>query len=153
MQAQPAIARCLLADLEVIAAWLELDAGGRRGQQPQAISAAAKRGEALFFGEKMECYHCHGGFTFNDNVQHLRLPLAESGFHNTGLYNIGGTGNFPAGNQGLFEITERLADRGKFRAQSLRNVEVTGPYMHDGSVTSLEQVIRIRTGETGQDAL
>ena len=112
------------------------------GQQPQAISVAAKRGEALFFGEKMECYHCHGGFTFNDNVQHLRLPFAESGFHNTGLYNVDGQGSYPAGNPGIVEFTGQDSDRGRFRTPSLRNVAVTAPYMHDGSIPTLQQVIR-----------
>jgi cytochrome c peroxidase len=112
------------------------------GQQPNAISAAAKRGEALFFGEKMECYHCHGGFTFNDNVQHLRLPFAESGFHNTGLYNVDGRGSYPTDNPGIVEFTGEDSDRGRFRTPSLRNVAVTAPYMHDGSIPTLQQVIR-----------
>lgn len=110
--------------------------------EPQAISEAAKRGEALFFGEKMECYHCHGGFGFNDNVQHSRLPFAESGFHNTGLYNVDGKGSYPATNPGIVEFTGEASDRGRFRTASLRNVAVTAPYMHDGSIPTLEQVIR-----------
>lgn len=110
--------------------------------EPNAISEAAKRGEALFFGEKMECYHCHGGFGFNDNVQHSRLPFAESGFHNTGLYNTDGQGSYPADNPGIIEFTGEAADRGRFRTASLRNVAVTAPYMHDGSIPTLSQVIR-----------
>ena len=39
---------------------------------------AAKRGEALFFGEKMECYHCHGGFTFTDNILFLQAQICIS---------------------------------------------------------------------------
>jgi cytochrome c peroxidase len=46
------------------------------GGQKTAMSTAALRGEALFFGEKMECYHCHGGFNFTDNIRHSKLPLA-----------------------------------------------------------------------------
>jgi cytochrome c peroxidase len=41
----------------------------------------------------------------------------------------------------VFELTNAPADMGKFRAPSLRNIAVTGPYMHDGSVATLEQVI------------
>ena len=112
------------------------------GNQPQAISTAAKRGEDLFFGEKMECYHCHGSFTFNDNIAHARLPFAEKGFHNTGLHNLDGKGAYPADNPGITEFTGDAADMGKFRTASLRNVAVTAPYMHDGSIATLEQVIR-----------
>jgi len=112
------------------------------GNQPQAISAAAKRGEDLFFGEKMECYHCHGSFTFNDNIAHARLPFAERGFHNTGLYNRDGKGAYPADNPGITEFTGDAADMGKFRTASLRNIAATAPYMHDGSIATLEQVIR-----------
>ena len=111
------------------------------GHKPNAITPAAKRGEKLFFGEKMECYHCHGGFNFTDNVQHSRLPHAERGFHNTGLYNLDGKGAYPANNPGIAEFTGDEADMGKFRTPSLRNIAVTAPYMHDGSISSLEQVI------------
>lgn len=107
-----------------------------------AMSASARRGEALFFGEKMECYHCHGGFNFTDNIQHLRLPLVERGFHNTGLYNVDGRGSYPADNPGIVEFTGEDSDRGRFRTPSLRNVAVTAPYMHDGSIATLEEVIR-----------
>jgi cytochrome c peroxidase len=112
------------------------------GGEPTAISVAAKRGEALFFGEKMECYHCHGGFTFNDNVMHSRLPFPERGFHNTGLYNVDGQGSYPPENPGIGEFTGEASDRGRFRTVSLRNVAVTAPYMHDGSIATLEHVIR-----------
>ncbi len=112
------------------------------GGEPLAISASAKRGEALFFGEKMECYHCHGGFTFNDNVMHSRLAFPEFGYHNTGLYNVDGQGSYPADSPGIGEFTGEASDRGRFRTASLRNVAVTAPYMHDGSIATLEDVIR-----------
>lgn len=112
------------------------------GGKKDAISASAKRGEALFFGEKMECYHCHGGFNFTDNIQHSKLPLAERGFHNTGLFNIDGKGAYPKNNPGIKELTGDPDDEGKFRTPSLRNVALTAPYMHDGSIPTLEAVIR-----------
>jgi cytochrome c peroxidase len=112
------------------------------GGETQAIGEAAKRGEALFFGEKMECYHCHGGFTFNDNVQHSRLPFPEFGYHNTGLYNVDGQGSYLPDSPGIGEFTGEASDRGRFRTASLRNVAVTAPYMHDGSIATLEDVIR-----------
>ncbi len=111
------------------------------GGQPQAISEAAKRGESLFFGDELECSHCHGGFNFTDNIQHRRLAYPELGFHNTGLYNLDGEGAYPADNPGIRAITGDPADEGKFRSPTLRNVAVTGPYMHDGSIASLRDVI------------
>ncbi|MDD2700987.1 MAG: di-heme enzyme [Sideroxydans sp.] len=112
------------------------------GGDMQAISEQAKRGEALFFGEDLECSHCHGGFTFNDNVQHTRLPYAEVGFHNTGMYNMDGKGMYRADNHGIRDVTGAADDEGKFRTASLRNIAVTAPYMHDGSLLTLRDVIR-----------
>ncbi|MDG5493920.1 methanobactin export MATE transporter MbnM [Niveispirillum sp. BGYR6] len=106
-----------------------------------ALNAAEERGRILFFGEKAECFHCHGSFNFNDQVRHVNSRTVDLPFHNTGQFNIDGKGAYPLGNEGLFEHTGKPTDRGAFRAPSLRNVEVTGPYMHDGGVPSLEQVL------------
>lgn len=123
------------------------------GGQPDAISAPAKRGESLFFGEKLECYHCHGGFNFNDNVGHVRMAFPELGFHNTGLHNLNGKGSYPENNLGIFEFTADPDDMGKFRTPSLRNVEVTAPYMHDGSIPDLRSVIKDHYAEAGRSSL
>ena len=113
----------------------------RYGHQAGAISAAAKRGEGLFFGERVDCAHCHGGINFTDNVMHDRLRAPEIAFHNTALYNVGGTGAYPADNRGIMEITQRESDMGKFRTPSLRNVAASGPFMHDGSVATLADAV------------
>lgn len=105
------------------------------------LTAAETRGQELFFGEKAECFHCHGSFNFNDQSIHAKSRLVETPFHNTGLYNVGGTGAFPEPNRGVFELTHKPEDMGAFRAPSLRNVEVTAPYMHDGSIATLEAVV------------
>ncbi|WP_119154665.1 methanobactin export MATE transporter MbnM [Caldimonas tepidiphila] len=106
------------------------------------LSDAEQRGMRLFFGEKAECFHCHGSFNFNNQILHSASRLVPTPFHNTGLYNLGGTGAYPEPNRGLFELTAQAGDMGRFRAPSLRNVEVTAPYMHDGSVATLEEVLR-----------
>jgi len=106
-----------------------------------AISDAAIRGEALFFSERLECHHCHNGLHFSDTVLHERNRLGETAFHNTGLYNLDGRGAYPGNNTGLAEITGRPEDMGRFRAPGLRNVAVTAPYMHDGSIATLDEVI------------
>ena len=115
-----------------------------------ALSPSAKRGESLFFGEKMECYHCHGGLNFNDNIQHSRMPFPELGFHNTGLYDVDGKGGYPQTNPGIIEITGIAGDTGKFRTPTLRNIALTAPYMHDGSIPSLAEVIRGHYARAGR---
>lgn len=107
-----------------------------------AISEAAKRGNILFNGERLECFHCHAGYNFTNSTADRTMTLIERPFHNTGLFNIGGTGAFPADNTGLFASTGIPTDMGKFRAPTLRNIAITAPYMHDGSMTTLEEVIR-----------
>lgn len=106
-----------------------------------AMSAAALRGRDLFFSERLECFHCHGGFVFADSVSHEGKKITEITFHNTGLYNVDGQGSYPAGNQGVFDVSLRPADMGRFKAPTLRNIAVTAPYMHDGSIATLGEVI------------
>ena len=62
-------------------------------------------------------------------------------FHNTGLYNLPGLLSYPAPNTGIHEFTRDPKDVGKFKAPTLRNIAVTAPYMHDGSIDSLEGVL------------
>lgn len=112
----------------------------KHGEQ-DTLSDAAKRGEQLFFDHRFECYHCHSGIHFTENLVTDRSAFAETGFHNTGLYNIGGTGAYPANNTGLMELTGDPADMGKFRTPSLRNVALTAPYFHDGSAQTLVEVL------------
>ena len=110
--------------------------------QPNAISASAKRGEGLFFSERLECYHCHDGVNFTDNDKQEGQAFEERGFHNTGLYNEDGNGAYKPWDHGLRDVTSNPEDEGAFRTPTLRNVAVTGPYMHDGSLPTLEAVIR-----------
>jgi cytochrome c peroxidase len=96
------------------------------------LTAAEQRGFELFMTEYeprmghygADCFHCHGGALFTDHQ-----------FHNNGL---DGTN---AADPGRFKVTGREADRGKFSTPSLRNVELTAPYMHDGRFKTLEEVV------------
>jgi cytochrome c peroxidase len=106
-----------------------------------AMTASARRGQQLFFSERLECMHCHGGINFTGTTDYVGKGFAEIEFHNTGLYNVDGKGSYPAGDQGLKDITNRDADMGRFKAPGLRNVAVTAPYMHDGSVRTLDDVV------------
>lgn len=112
-------------------------------QDDSALSDSALRGMELFFSERLECHHCHGGFNFSQASKHDFQEFAVSGFHNTGLYNVDGEGAYPESDIGLMEITLRPEHMGHFRAPTLRNVAMSGPYMHDGSVATLKEVIDI----------
>lgn len=87
-----------------------------------ALSQEQIRGKDLFFG-KANCSKCHSDFLFTDGK-----------FHNTGIT----THYF---DRGRYYITKVNSDRGKFLTPTLRNIEVTAPYMHDGTIPTLELVI------------
>jgi cytochrome c peroxidase len=106
-----------------------------------ALDDAAKRGYELFFGEKLECFHCHAGFDFSDHVHYANKPQIELHYHNTGLYNIDGKGSYPEPNTGVYNVTQDPRDMGFFKAPTLRNIAVTAPYMHDGSIAALSEVL------------
>lgn len=106
------------------------------------LSEPARRGMRLFFSEELQCSQCHGGFNFSGPVQFEAGLRAEPTFHNTGLYNLNGRGAMPEDSPGLREHTGRARDTGHFRAPTLRNIGVTAPYMHDGSLDTLVEVVR-----------
>jgi cytochrome c peroxidase len=91
--------------------------------QVSDLSENAKQGLWLFEG-RGGCWRCHSGSTFTDGR-----------FHNTGV-------SWGGGDFGRFEITRRESDRGAFKTPPLRDVARTAPYMHDGSIATLEDVVR-----------
>ena len=111
------------------------------GGDNAAVSASAKRGEILFFNQHLSCFRCHGGFNFTDATVSETSVGREVEFHNTGLYNLPGSFSFPAANLGVYEHTHLPSDVGKFKAPTLRNIAITAPYMHDGSIATLVEVI------------
>lgn len=122
-----------------------------------AISESARRGAEIFFGEDAECFHCHGGFNFSSSVDHDGNVFDQASFQNNGLYNLDGRGAYPADNPGLFEFTGDEADEGAFKPPTLRNIAVTAPYMHDGSLETLDEVVAMyaaggRVTESGPNA-
>jgi cytochrome c peroxidase len=90
-----------------------------------ALSAEARHGRRLFLG-KAGCARCHIGPTLTDEA-----------FHNTGIAWRLGT---PA-DSGRYRVTRAHADIGRFKTPTLREVDRTAPYMHDGSIRTLEEVI------------
>ncbi len=97
-----------------------------------ALGANALRGLALFEDARIGCSACHSG---------PLLDGARGRFDNIGLYNIGSSGAYPSPNAGLFEFTHDPADQGRYAVPTLRNVALTAPYMHDGSIADLRGVI------------
>ncbi|MFM6925110.1 MAG: cytochrome-c peroxidase [Ferruginibacter sp.] len=89
------------------------------------LSASEERGRELFVGDKAKCFDCHRmeDFTTDD-------------FKNIGLYD-----GKDLNDAGLFHITNKESDKGKFKTPGLRNVAVTAPYMHNGMFKTLEEVV------------
>lgn len=106
-----------------------------------ALTASQVRGYELFNGEKFECFHCHSQFSLTDHVHWQGKSELELRFHNTGLYNIDGRGAYPEPNTGVYSQTKDPKDMGMFKAPTLRNIAVTAPYMHDGSIQTLSEVL------------
>jgi cytochrome c peroxidase len=106
-----------------------------------ALSSSAKHGMALFYSTRVGCAQCHSGINFSGAIVyegHTRTPPL---FANTGLYNLDRRGAYPASDRGLIEVTHRATDMGKFKIPTLRNVALTAPYMHDGSLPTLDAVL------------
>jgi cytochrome c peroxidase len=107
---------------------------------PEALTPAARRGMRLFFSDEIGCHRCHAEITFSGPIVLPGQP-AHPTFHNTALYDLDGRGAYPESDRGLYDRTGRAADMGQFRAPTLRNVAVTAPYMHDGSIATLQEVV------------
>lgn len=89
------------------------------------ISESAKRGMELFFSKKSQCTTCHVGANF-----------ADEKYHNLG---IGMDKEKP--DVGRFAVTKEEKDTGAFKTPTIRNVALTAPYMHDGTLKTLEEVV------------
>ena len=92
---------------------------------PNKMSDAAIRGRKLFLSDRAKCFDCHFSPDFTGDE-----------FKNIGLYD-----EKKYRDKGRFEVTKNQNDLGKFKVPGLRNVAVTGPYMHDGSFATLKDVI------------
>ncbi len=108
---------------------------------PDAMSAAAQRGMALFFSDTLQCTRCHGGIFFDQPTDADGNPTDTHGYFNTGLYNVDGKGGYPEAEQGLYALTGEPEDMGRFRTPSLRGVAQSGPWTHDGTVLFLSDLI------------
>ncbi len=109
------------------------------GGDADALSPEAWRGMQIFFSERTKCGGCHGGLNLS-GASATDAHMPDPSFHNTGLYGGANTG-YPESDTGLRRSTHRSQDDGAFKVPTLRNIAITAPYMHDGSVGSLEEVI------------
>lgn len=91
--------------------------------QSDAMSKKAEKGYELFHSEKTQCASCHSGFNFTNYS-----------FENNGLYEA-------YVDEGRKRLTSLESDEARFKVPSLRNIELSAPYMHDGSMQTLEEVI------------
>ena len=91
---------------------------------PRAISKDEIAGMELFYSARTNCATCHEGFNFTNYS-----------FQNNGLY-------LQYADTGRQRLTGEASDRALFKVPSLRNVGLTGPYMHDGTFATLDEVIK-----------
>jgi cytochrome c peroxidase len=87
------------------------------GGEETALSPAAWRGMRLFFSSRAGCSACHQGFNFSGDVR------------------------YAGKRDGPPRLVSNGVTSGKFRVPTLRNVALTGPYMHDGSIATLAEVV------------
>ncbi len=89
------------------------------------LSVQEERGRQIFIGSKAKCFDCHFQEDFTDD-----------GFKNVGLYNADKLNDV-----GVYALTHKKEDLGKFKTPGLRNIAITAPYMHNGMFATLEQVV------------
>lgn len=94
-------------------------------QRKSNLSQSEMNGFNIFTTEKGDCFHCHSIGLFTDNMFH----------------NIGNDSVFDNSNSGRFMITKNNNDIGLYKTPTLRNIELTAPYMHDGRFNTLEEVV------------
>ncbi|MCG8692474.1 MAG: hypothetical protein MI806_14805 [Minwuiales bacterium] len=115
-----------------------------RTGDPSALPPAGRRGLALFYG-KAGCSDCHAGNLLTDQKFHaIAMPQIGPGKghgDDTGYWRASGFAD-RLEDEGRFRVTFDPADRFAFRTPSLRNVELTGPWGHAGSYTTLEDAVR-----------
>lgn len=129
-------------------------------QQEKALIQSAQKGYQLFIG-KGQCSQCHtissSDALFSDNQFHntgigyesamktetktIKVQLAPGIFTEVDNQVIESVSEKKANDLGRYEVTQNPDDRWKYKTPSLRNISLTAPYMHDGSMTTLEQVV------------
>lgn len=94
-------------------------------QHKANLTTSQLNGLVLFTTEKGDCFHCHSLGLFTDNK-----------FRNNGIDSL-----YSGFDLGRYNVTSKINDIGLFKTPTLRNIELTAPYMHDGRFKTLEEVI------------
>lgn len=102
----------------------------------QQLTADELAGKKLFFSDKLNCKKCHSGNDF-DEPEFTRM----NPYQNIGLYCVGKDSLYGNNDNGLYNVNGDKDDIGKFKIPSLRNIAITAPYFHDGSATTLTDVV------------
>lgn len=100
-------------------------AAAKTAVEAHPMSEEAKRGREIFFTERGNCTACHVG-----------ANLADEKYHNLGIGM-----DKPEPDLGRFAVTKDPKDTGAFKTPTVRNVALSAPYMHDGSLATLEEVV------------
>ncbi len=131
------------------------------GKQAQAISTEAQNGFDLFTG-KAGCHQCHrinqSSALFSDNQLHntgigyyesmqkmpetIKIQIAPGLFIDTESANIVAVSETKTNDLGRYEVSQNPQDRWKYKTPTLRNIALTSPYMHNGSKSTLEEVVQ-----------
>jgi len=131
------------------------------GKQEEALTDQAKRGHKLFIG-KAGCSTCHSinekSALFSDQKRHntgigyaeamqkapdkQKLQVAPGVVLDVDRENLKGLNTQKPNDLGYYEISQNPADRWAYKTPSLRNVALSAPYMHNGSLSTLEEVVR-----------
>lgn len=106
----------------------------------QILTINAYNGLNLFTNKQLNCVICHPPPYFTLATQ---TSNSDSVYANIGLYNVASKNQYPKNDEGLSTSTHLLKDNGRFKIPSLRNVMLTAPYMHDGSIATIEEVIDV----------
>lgn len=108
----------------------------------ESLEPIIEQGMDLFYGQELQCSQCHGGLFFDQPNPETTQVTSRHGYFNTGQYNIDEEGSYPENAQGVIESTGVPEDMGKFRVPTLRNLNYTYPWMHDGTQISLRHIIK-----------
>lgn len=106
----------------LISGWSRFDRYMYQGDAT-AMTPSEQNGWALFSSAELNCTGCHSGFDLTDHT-----------FQNIGQY-------LEYADPGRERITFQPSDKGKFKVPTLRNIALTAPYMHDGAMATLDEVI------------
>lgn len=110
-------------------------------QDPKSniLTESEKEGMNLFFSDTFACSECHGGINFNTPKSNPENIFLKNGFFREYRTNV--ATKFSE-DFGLYNISHKTQDIGRFRIPSLRNIMLTSPYMHDGNIETITEVLQ-----------